>query len=198
MKQPCEEPKMPRKKLALDPTPRSDRKLSDRLVQELKSSRESGHPLIYEAELGADRLRVLVIWDEWDGVPLEERTAAILDAFDRAEGNKYRKRIALASGLTVPEATATGMLPYQVGTALRKDDPVTLEQCRAAMLAEGASRLFGPDVLQLRFATLDEAEACRQRLIKSLPKSDNVWIITKDISVQEGVSFSESAPVERA
>ncbi len=59
------------------------------------------------------------------------------------------------------------MFPYQVGTALRKGDPVTFEDCQNAMLAEGASRLFGPGVLQLRFATEEEAEACQQRLMAS-------------------------------
>jgi hypothetical protein len=187
---------MPRKRLDLEHAS-PNKKLTDQLVKELKDSRESGQPLIYESELGTDRLRVVVIWDEWDGVPLEERTAVILEAFDKAEGNKYRKRIALASGLTVPEATAAGMLPYQVSPALRKADPVTLQQCWDAMLAEGASRLFGPDVFQLRFATSDEAEACRQRLIKRLPKSDDVWMVAKELTVQDRISFTETATVEK-
>jgi hypothetical protein len=44
--------------------------------------------------------------------------------YEQAEGAAYRDRIALASGLTVPEAHAAGMLPYQIIAALRKNDPV--------------------------------------------------------------------------
>jgi len=67
----------------------------------------------------------------------------ILHAYEIAEGDPYRKKITLASGLTMPEATSAGMLPYQIGTALRKSDPVTFDQVRDALRAEGASTLFG-------------------------------------------------------
>ncbi len=49
------------------------------------------------------------------------------------------------------------MLPFQIIPALRKGDPVTLDQCRQAMIDEGASTLLGPDKPQLRFATEEEA-----------------------------------------
>ena len=75
-----------------------------------------------------------------------------------------RDRIALASGLTVPEAHAAGMLPFQVFPALRRGDPVTLDQCRQALIDEGASILFGADNPQLRFATEEDAEKARERL----------------------------------
>ena len=88
------------------------------------------------------------------------------------------------------------MLPYQVATALRKTDPVTLDQCRKAMLAEGASKLFGPDILQLRFATQEEAEACRKRLVKHLPRSENVWVINREIVVQDFGTAEEQLALE--
>ena len=84
-----------------------------------------------------------VIWDAWDRLSHEDRTAAILHAYEKAEGREYRDRIALASGLTIPEAHAAGWLPYQVIAAVRKSDPVTVEQCRKALIDEGASILFG-------------------------------------------------------
>jgi hypothetical protein len=71
----------------------------------------------------------------------------------------------------------------------------TREQCRDAMLAEGASKLFGPGVLQLRFATQDEAEACRQRLIKRLSASENVWMVSREILVQDFAGFQDSGSV---
>ncbi len=112
---------------------RSD--LAERLANELRSNRECGQPVIEEQEFPNGKLRVTVIWDDWDRLPLEERTAVVLRAYELAEGRDYRNRIFLASGLTVPEAHAAGMLPYQIIPALRSSDPVTAEQCRQAMLA---------------------------------------------------------------
>lgn len=187
---------MPRQKLVAESPLPSDAVLTGKLAEELKKSHECGQPLIYERELAPARLRVVVVWDEWERVPLEERTAVILRAYDLAEGPSYRNKIALASGLTVPEATASGMLPYQVTTAIRKGDPVNVDQCRQAMLAEGASTLFGSNILQLRFATQQEAEACRQRLVKRLPKSEDVWLINREVTVQDSFTLTDAAEVE--
>jgi len=187
---------MPRKKFGSEPAAPTNNALAERLAQELKVGHESGQPLVYEHEIRPERLRVTVIWDEWDRVPMEERVSVISRADELAEGAGSRNRIALASGLTVPEATAAGMLPFQVGTALRKDDPVTFEECWQAMVEEGASTMFGPRILQLRFATLEEAEACRQRLIKRLPKSDDVWLVTREVAVQDAVADQETAEVK--
>ena len=182
---------MPRRQLAIEQPTRSNNDLAEKLSAELKARNESGQPLIYEQELGPEKLRVTVIWDEWDHLPLEERTSIILRAYELSGEVPSRSRIALASGLTVPEATAAGMLPYQVGTAWRKTDPVTLEECRKAMLAEGASTLFGPNILQLRFATLEEADNCRERLIQFLPNSKDVWIVSMEIAVQNTLDLEQ-------
>src|SRR6266436_2328646 len=132
-----EEKNMPRKRRGFtEPVRRTVGNLVERLVEELKSNRQSGQPMIDEMEFPTKKLRVNVIWDEWDRVPLEDRTTTILRAFEQAEGRDYRDRIALASGLTVPEAHAAGMLPYQVIPALRRGDPVTLDQCRRALIEE--------------------------------------------------------------
>src|SRR5437016_8057467 len=133
---------MPRKRRGFEEPPRRTvGRLVERLVDELKSDRASGQPIIEEEEFPTKKLRVNVLWDEWDRIPLEDRTATILRAYEQAEGRDYRDRIALASGLTIPEAHAAGMLPYQVIPALRRSDPVTMEQCRQALIDEGASIL---------------------------------------------------------
>src|SRR6266404_1083831 len=112
---------MPRTRRGFEEPPRRALgNLVERLVDELKSNRQSGQPVIEEEEFPTRKLRVNVIWDEWDRVPLEDRTATILRAYEQAEGAEYRDRIALASGLTVSEAHAAGMLPYQVFAAVRK------------------------------------------------------------------------------
>jgi hypothetical protein len=189
---------MARKRIGPELPPPANGPLAEKLAQALKNDQSPEQPLVYEQELRPERYRITVVWDDWDRMPLDERTSVILRAYEVAEGGAYRERIALASGLTVPEATAAGMLPYQVSTALRKGDPVTRVQCQEAMLAEGASRLFGPDILQLRFATEEEAEACRQRLIKRLPQSENVWVVFKEIVVQDFITLRDSAEVTRS
>lgn len=186
---------MPRIKMGFEDQPRrTDLKLVDRLVDELRTNRESGQPFIYEQTFSNGKIRVLVIWDDWKNLPLEERTAIVLSAIEKADGKEYRARVALASGLTVPEGAAAGMLPYQIITAHRRGDAVTLDQCREAMLKEGASQLFGSNSLQLRFPTEDAAEKCRQRLLKGLPKSDEIWIVTREIAAQDLGQAGESTP----
>src|SRR5262245_4005480 len=145
---------MPRKKRAVEEYPRPvSRDFAERLAEELRGSRESGQPLIEEQEFPTGPLRVTGLWDDWDRLPLEGRTAVILRAYDLAEGRSYRDRIALASGLTLPEAYAAGMLPFQILPALRQGDAVTAEQCRQALIEEGASTLLASDKPHLRFAT---------------------------------------------
>ncbi|MBY0528296.1 MAG: hypothetical protein K2R98_33205 [Gemmataceae bacterium] len=179
---------MPRKKLGPDrPAADVNKDLADKLAAELKSSRDFGQPVIYEHTFRTGKATVTVVWDAWDSIPLQQRSATILRAYETAEEPESRERIALASGLTVPEAHAAGMLPYQIITALRKSDPMTPEAVRQAMLDEGGSLLYhwNPERVQLRFATPEEAEAARQRLIQRLPKSDEVWIVDREITAQD-------------
>lgn len=184
---------MPRIKMGFEDQPRkTDKKLVDRLVDELQANRESGQPFIYEQAFSTGKVRALVVWDEWKELPLDQRTNIILAAIEQSDGREYRARVALASGLTVPEGVAAGMLPYQIITARRSGDKVTFEQCWEAMLAEGASQLFGPDVLQLRFPTEESAEACRKRLIKRYPDSNDIWIVSRELTAQDFGQANES------
>jgi hypothetical protein len=148
----------------------------------LKSNRASGQPTIEEQQFSTGKIRVTVIWDEWAGLRFEDRTAVILRAYELAEGREYRERIALASGLTVPEAHAAGMLPFEIIPALRRTDAVTSEQCRQAMIEEGASTLVDPNRPQLRFLDLKAAEACRDRLARRLPGSEPVWTVLQEVN----------------
>lgn len=177
---------MPRKLRTTQELPRSRfGDLVDELAEELKTNRESGQPLIDEQHFPTGAVRVAVLWDRWDHVPQEDRTAIILRAYEKAEGQEFRDRIALAYGLTIPEAHASGMLPYQVFPALRKGDPVTADLCKQAMIVEGASVLLDPDHPQLRFTTEEEAAACKTRLAQMLPDSEPVWVVTRDMGPVE-------------
>jgi hypothetical protein len=185
---------MARIKIGFQQSPRiADEKLVSRLVDELKSGRESGQPFIYEQSFSTGKMRVLVVWDEWKELPLEQRTNIILSAIERADGKDYRAKVALASGLTFPEAVAAGMLPFRIIAALRKGDPVTLEESWDAMRAEGASSLIETSSPQLRFPNEEAAEACKERLIKRLPASENIWLITRETTFQDFGQGTEAA-----
>ena len=173
----CEE-LMPRRRTEFkEQTRRTDENLVDRLVEELKGGGESAQPIIDEEEFSSGLLRITVIWDDWDRLPPENRTSTILRAYEVAD-QPLRERITLASGLTVPEAYAAGRMPYRIIPAWRTGDPVTLEQCREAMIDEGASTLFSPENPRLLFATREDAEAARARLGERLPVSSGpVWTI---------------------
>jgi hypothetical protein len=173
---------MPRRLLNDRPPPKPKHpRLATKLADELKAGREGGQPIIYETRYPTGLASATVIWDEWASIPDEERSETILRAYEGAEGPDAASKIALASGLTVPEAYAGGLLPYAVLTAWRKSDPVTLDECRRALEAEGASRLFGPDILQLRFATEEEAAEAVKRLSARLPGSELVWLVSRDV-----------------
>jgi hypothetical protein len=190
---------MPRKKIGSQVrTGLANGDLADRLAAELKGGREYGQPLIYEQTFRTGKVRVTVIWDAWDGVPLQERSATILRAYETAEGDDSRDRIALASGLTFPEAHTAGMLPYQIIMALRKDDPVNFDEARRAMLEEGGSTLIGPETVHLWFATAEEAEAARRRLSHRLPKSEPIWVITREITAGDYAGVLGPTPADEA
>ena len=113
---------MPRKQRQFEESPPAViGDLVAKLADELQNSREYGQPVIDEERFPTGKIRVVVIWDVWDGLPFEDRTAVILQAYERAEGREKRDAIALASGLTFPEAHAAGMLPFEVVLASRKE-----------------------------------------------------------------------------
>lgn len=152
------------------------------LADELRTNRPFGQPVIREQRFPkTNAIRITVIWDEWEAVIDEDRVATILQAYADVEGDEFRERVALAIGLTVPEAHGAGLLPVQVATALRASDPVTGEQCRDAMIELGASVLSNPEQPVLRFATIEEADQCVRQLVERLPGSEPVWVVTQEV-----------------
>ena len=165
--------------------------LLEELAQELKQGGESGQPVIDEQHFPrTGKIRASVYWDKWEGVPHEDRADIILRAYEKAEGQEVRDRIALAVGLTIPEAVEAGMLPVQVIPLLRKGDPVSARDSYQAMIDEGASLLPGGKP-ELRFATEEEAKASIGRLVKRLPGSEPVWAIVRDVGRIESVGEVE-------
>lgn len=153
------------------------------LADELRANRPFGQPVIHEQRFPrTDAIRITAIWDKWESVIDEDRVATIMQAYENVEGGDFRDRLALAIGLTVPEAHEAGLLPVQIVTALRESDPVTADQCRDAMIKLGASVLADPNQPVLRFATTEEADQCVLKLVEDLPGSKPVWVVTKAVA----------------
>jgi hypothetical protein len=174
---------MPRNKRIIELAPNgSCASLVERLAGALNRRSQIGQPIVEERELPrTDKVKVTAIWDLFDGMPDSDRLSAILRAFESAKGQEYCDRIALAMGLTFPEAYESGMLAFQVVPMLRKSDRVTAGECAEAMIEEGASLLFVPDKPQLRFPTREDAQACVDRLVARLPESNEVWAIAEEV-----------------
>ena len=168
------------------PARQVDKELLAVLVEELERKRDFGQPHIEEEIFPRTNLiKVTVLWDRWREIPDIDRTETILQAYEKVEGKDYRDRITLAGGYTYPEAHEMGYLPYRIIPAVRPGDPVQLDQCYDAMVGQGASTLFDPETPLLLLPNRAETEACKRRLIKDLPGSENVWLWEKDFSPPE-------------
>ncbi len=162
------------------------------LVNELRDDHKSGQPVIHEDHFPfTGNMRVTVLWDKWEKVPHEERAEIIRKAYTEVEGPEVSQKLALLVGLTFPEAYEAGMLPCQVIPLVRKGDPVSPEDCLKAMEAEGASQLFPGGKPELRFATRQEAETARGRLIERLPASEAVWTVLQEVGRIESANAVE-------
>ena len=152
------------------------------LVQEILTPRESGQPILLERHMDVgESVHVMVVWDRFVDVLESDRTAIILDAYERAMGKAFRERISLATGVTVPEAGELELLPFEIVPAPRKLDAHTdMTTYHAALLAEGASVLRGDQRPELRFETLAEAQAAVERLEQRLPGSR--WLVVQAIT----------------
>lgn len=86
--------------------------LRDRLVEEFRTPTTApGAPrIIAEPETG-DITRLYVIWEEWSGLSLRERSELILDAYEEYAGQPAALKIALAMGASNEEARRMNLLP---------------------------------------------------------------------------------------
>lgn len=152
------------------------------LVQEILTPRDFGQPIIFERHMDVgESVHVTVVWDRFADVLESDRTAVILDAYERAMGKPYRERISLATGVTVPEAGDLELLPFEIMPAPRKTDPADdITSYHAALIAEGASVLRGDQRPELRFETLADAQAAVERLEQRLPSSR--WLVVQAIT----------------
>jgi hypothetical protein len=144
--------------------------LLEQLSSELTENTKPNGPVVFEIPVGpGERIDVLVVWAEWEGLRSEDRTDLILEAY-----NGQRDRIAQALGVTYEEAKEQQLLPYAVLPMIRRGEPD--QDVRKAMLEEGGIALPGERV-ELRFPTMSMAEAAHRNLCNKLPRG--YWSIAQ-------------------
>ncbi|HZW35188.1 MAG TPA: hypothetical protein VFF52_30985 [Isosphaeraceae bacterium] len=155
-------------------TPERRAQLRERLTRERSGPGTPEGPLIFEIPLEqSDQVDVIVVWNEFQGVRVEDRDRVILDAYqDR------RDQIAMAMGVTYQEAIDQHVLPYAVIPMAHRGE-VDLADLRKAMLEEGGIALDDGKV-DLRFPTLAMAEAAHHRLCERLPQG--YWSISQTVA----------------
>jgi hypothetical protein len=155
-------------------TPERREQLREQLTGELSGQRIPGGPLIFEIPLEqSDKMDVIVVWNEFEGLWAEDRSQVILDAYQ-----DQRDRISLAMGVTYQEAIDQQVLPYMVVPMTRRGE-VDPAELRRAMLEEGGIAL-GDEKVDLRFPSLAMAEAAHQRLRDRLPQG--YWSISWNVA----------------
>ena len=146
------------------------RSLLHRLVAERNGGPVQGGPVIFEIPLDQpDKLDVMVVWDEWEGVRSEDRTELINEAYKDRPGV-----LTLALGVTYDEAIEQGVLPFRARLRFVKQPSFTEEQLRTACLSSGGF-LRPEGIMELRFPTQTIAEEAVQQLKERLPGSE--WVV---------------------
>ena len=175
---------MPRFILTKAPKPPGQDKLVKRLAQELKSPGDETQPLILEQVIeGTGSRHVHVIWDQWQKLSEEQRSAIIEEAYNQTEGPKAAAEITLASGVTPEEALVLGLLPYKVvSTHKGHEAKPPIAQYKKVLKQEAPNTVLGLDAAELRYPRLEDAEAAKQRLEKDLPGSQ--WAIVQEVPYQ--------------
>ena len=181
---------MPRHVKLLDPTNQSPAhaNLINNLTRELTDEKSFGQPVIKEEHDPKNgSIRINVFWDLWNYLSADDRSAVIVQAYRNVEGDDFVNRIGLLNGLTIPEAHAAGLLPFKVifvSEEFADETAEPIKQYMRAMMEEGASILNYDHRPELRFATEEEAEACKQRLIARLPGTKSVWVVIHEFRLE--------------
>jgi hypothetical protein len=91
--------------------PSESRDLVDRLVAEwrVEKNPEPKPYVIIEGDEKNGPLHIYVVWDEWEGLSMEERSRTIMDAFEKVESQENQFRVTIAMGLTPEEAPRMGI-----------------------------------------------------------------------------------------
>ncbi|HTW94851.1 MAG TPA: hypothetical protein VMD30_08670 [Tepidisphaeraceae bacterium] len=137
-----------------------------------------GEPLIVENQIAQTKsMHVVVIWDAWKDMSPTERSKVILDAFAKARRARDTT-ITVAMGLTNEEALRMSFLPYSIVTTRRQRDDVSLDELAKAMSGVGGIIVKVGTSVELRFATLEQAEDAYRLLSQKVPGP--YWAIVQE------------------
>ena len=137
-----------------------------------------GEPLIMENQIAQTKsIHVVVIWDAWKDMLPTERSKVILDAYAKAKRARGAT-ITVAMGLTNEEALRMRFLPYSIVTTRRQGDKVSLDELAKAMNGAGGIIVKVGSSMQLRFATLEQAEDAYRHLSQKVPGP--YWAIVQE------------------
>ena len=168
------------------------RSLLDRLVKEWSGEGTHNGPVIFETRTSSsDGIDAIVVWNDWETLPLKDRTDIIHDAYEKVQedapaspGRKGRSRPKtpmMAFGATVAEAIRNGLLPYSVQEThdgLKPLDAEMLKRIREAKLKHGAIPLSNGE-FALAFPRREMASRVLKALRKELPTA-NWWFDYED------------------
>ena len=149
----------------------------EHLLFELRNPKTFGQPIIIEdfCYSAKDHYHVYVIWDEWVRYPSNVSVKLIMDAFYAVDPKKAQFFLQ-CTGLTMAEAWKQGFLPFGVEPRPYREGDPSLEEYIRVLIETDASEIPEFDLPQLRFHTLEEAEAAYEYLQQDLPNSR--WLIT--------------------
>jgi hypothetical protein len=136
-----------------------------------------GQPIVIRNPVGTTGLQnLVVIWDRWHGIPLQERTEIILAANDTLE-TTLRVKLSLALGRTMDEAISLGYLPFRIEPICRSGNSADRDRILNALREEGAVETGRG--LQLRFPTLEQAQDAFIELEQKV--SGPYWSIVQEV-----------------
>jgi hypothetical protein len=155
-------------------------KHTETLVQELAASLARAglrytEPFVIENVIPqVGRAHVVVIWDRWIGLPAEQRSRVILDAYERTN-RLDGVTIMVAMGLTADESLRQGFLPYSIITVPQKGERLSIKELEAAMSNVGGILVRVGESIGLWFPTRETAEAAYRKLGEEVP--GHIWTL---------------------
>ncbi len=105
-----------------------------------------------------------------------------MDAYAKAKRARGAT-ITVAMGLTSEEALRMGFLPYSIVSTRRQGDKASQDELAKAMAGAGGIVVKVGSSMQLRFATLEQAEDAYRNLSQKVPGP--YWAIVQEQSAAE-------------
>ena len=79
-----------------------------RLTQEFLAPAEGNQQPLFHFSQPGHKTHILVIWDEWKSLPMQDRCRIALEAYEEAFGEEKMLNVSASLGLTADEAKRLG------------------------------------------------------------------------------------------